>query len=426
MSLVSESVVQKLRLPQQANTIKFIGALDGKLGTSQATAMMTLVPPTGAPPAAITITAHVVPRVSSYVPQWTSTTQRKDFAGLDFADPDPSTRCPIDLIVGADYFGSLLLPGMRRGTPSALNAQQTIFGRIASGPTGRAPAGGAVHHVTAQPVSVENDPRTRRRALRAAFGGHAFAAGGRSGHSPTPVKARTSARCRRVPVARDCPLALARPAPRDGREAGEVASRIPCRVRSARAYGGGRRSSEGRRVSTACIFTSSRRREANPRRGRQATRRFQRVEPDVERDLPQRSYAGRPKLQRDIMAALLRRRLPLFALKADLGRMNRQILVRPSDASLQCGPHRTNHCGRSPVSSYSHVPLRLLTRPRREQYLYHLAINVTRHFGPPCSVTACHGGRTPCLGVRQGRPGEPGRGGRNVAAEIRATADRRI
>ena len=52
----------------------------------------------------------------------------------------------------------------------------------------------------------------------------------------------------------------------------------------------------------------------------------------------------------------------------------------------------------------------------------HLAMIVTRHSGPPCSVTACHGGRTPCVGVRQGRPGPPGRGGQNVAGKSQRAA----
>ncbi|XP_076684125.1 uncharacterized protein LOC143377089 [Andrena cerasifolii] len=128
VSLVSESVVQTLRLLRQPHVTNFIGALDGNLGASQSQVKLTLAPPAGTTPAAINIIAHVVPKVSSYVPEWPPTTQRKDFEGLNFADPDPSARRPIDLIVGANYFGALLLPGLRRGTPWALIAQQTVLG----------------------------------------------------------------------------------------------------------------------------------------------------------------------------------------------------------------------------------------------------------------------------------------------------------
>ncbi|KYN14577.1 hypothetical protein ALC57_13211, partial [Trachymyrmex cornetzi] len=54
--------------------------------------------------------------------------------GISFADPDPSSRHRIHLLIGADLYGSLLKNGLPIGTPTA---QLTALGWIISGPTGR-------------------------------------------------------------------------------------------------------------------------------------------------------------------------------------------------------------------------------------------------------------------------------------------------
>ena len=88
-----------------------------------------------------------------------------------------------------------------------------------------------------------------------------------------------------------------------------------------------------------------------------------------------------------------------------LGRISR---VHPGpDGRVRVVTVRTaqgESCGRSLASFFFRVPLRLLTKPRREQCLSDLRKQCNAHSGPPCSVTACHGGRTPCVGVCQGRP----------------------
>ena len=353
VSLVSESAVQTLRLPRQANAINFIGALDGKLGTSQATVRITLAPLTGTSPAAITITAHVVPRVSSYVPEWTPTTQRKDFAGLDFADPDPSTRRPIDLIVGADYFGAPLLPGLRRGIPSALIAQQTVFGWIVSGPTSGSPAAGALHHVTAQPVAAEDDIHALLRKFWEV----------EEVNAPTTL-APDDARCEqhfasthsrqadgryivRLPLKAGPPLDVGDSLPRANallRSLDRRLARDATLEESYREF-----LAEYEALGHMEEVAGPQRTDAVPQRvylphhavvkrtpGADAKLRvvFNASSPTSNgTSLNDHMLVG-PKLQRDILAVLLQWRIPRFALKADIEKMYRQILVHPSDTNL--------------------------------------------------------------------------------------------
>ncbi|XP_076684108.1 uncharacterized protein LOC143377075 [Andrena cerasifolii] len=355
VSILSESVVQTLRFPRQPQVTNLVSALDSKLGASQSQVRMTLAPPSGTSRTSVAITAHVVSKVSNYFPEWTPNKQRRDFAGLDFADPDPSTRRPIDLIVGADYFGALLLPGLRRGTPSALIAQKTIFGWIVSGPTGRAPAAGAVHHVTAQPVAAENDIH----ALLQKFWEVEEAT------VPTTL-APDDARCEQHFVSTHSrradgryvvrlPLKSGHPV-----DVGESRSRATALLRSL-----DRRLTRDATLERSChAFLAEyealghmeevavpQRADSSPRLLHLPHHAVVKRAPGADAMLHVVFNASSPtsngtclndhmlvgpKLQRDILAVLLQWRLPRFALKADIEKMYRQILVHPSDSNLQC------------------------------------------------------------------------------------------
>ena len=289
------------------------------------------------------------------MPEWTPTTQPKDFKGLNFADPDPSARRPIDLIVGADYFGALLLPGLCRGTPSALIAQQTIFRWILSGPTGRAPTAGALHHVTAQSVAPEDDLHALLRKFweveevtatstlapddaqceqhfasthsRRADGRYVVRLPLKAGH-PLDVGdslARATALLRSLDrrLARDVPLErsyykfLAEYEALGHMEEVAVPQRVdaPSRVVYL-PHHAVMKGAPGADAKLRVVFNAS-----SPTSNGTS--------------LNEHMLVG-PKLQRDILAVLLQWRLPRFALKADIEKMYRQILVHPSDANLQC------------------------------------------------------------------------------------------
>ncbi|XP_077263140.1 uncharacterized protein LOC143898010 [Temnothorax americanus] len=53
---------------------------------------------------------------------------------LQLADADPSNQDRIDLLIGADIYGSILLEGLRKGSETEPVAQRTIFGWVIFGP----------------------------------------------------------------------------------------------------------------------------------------------------------------------------------------------------------------------------------------------------------------------------------------------------
>jgi len=52
---------------------------------------------------------------------------------LELADPNPASRQPIHLLIGADLYGSLLMSDLRQGPPGTPTAQRTALGWIISG-----------------------------------------------------------------------------------------------------------------------------------------------------------------------------------------------------------------------------------------------------------------------------------------------------
>lgn len=55
---------------------------------------------------------------------------------LNLADPDPSGAQPIHLLIGVDFYGSLLNGDLRKGPIGTPTAQDTALGWILSGPAG--------------------------------------------------------------------------------------------------------------------------------------------------------------------------------------------------------------------------------------------------------------------------------------------------
>lgn len=56
-------------------------------------------------------------------------------ADLTLADPDPLNADTIDILIGADLYGELMLDGIQKGIRGEPSAQNTILGWVLSGPT---------------------------------------------------------------------------------------------------------------------------------------------------------------------------------------------------------------------------------------------------------------------------------------------------
>ena len=140
-TLISERAVQSLRLRRQKTKIKITGIGDKCSGVANFTVRILLGSCEGKSEF-IKARAIVLPALTSY--SRTPNFKHSAFShlqGLTFADGDSSTHDRVDLIVGADLYGSILLEGLRRGSASEPIAQNTIFGWIVFGPCKQCPSG---------------------------------------------------------------------------------------------------------------------------------------------------------------------------------------------------------------------------------------------------------------------------------------------
>ncbi|XP_032689796.1 uncharacterized protein LOC116853053 [Odontomachus brunneus] len=80
----------------------------------------------------------------------------KHVAELELADHDPMSSDPIDIIIGADLFGKLVLDGVRRGSEHEPTAQNTTLGWILSGPIASVPHTNSVSALAHHGVVIEN------------------------------------------------------------------------------------------------------------------------------------------------------------------------------------------------------------------------------------------------------------------------------
>ena len=81
----------------------------------------------------VTIQALVLLHLTSYISPVGPQKIETDLPKLKLADLYPFSSQQIDLILGADKYGSCLLPGLQRGVFGTLAAQFTVFIWILSG-----------------------------------------------------------------------------------------------------------------------------------------------------------------------------------------------------------------------------------------------------------------------------------------------------
>ncbi|XP_011691714.1 PREDICTED: uncharacterized protein LOC105452372 [Wasmannia auropunctata] len=132
-TLMTESIAQYLRLPKIKQAVYVTGIGDTKSAVRYA-APITITSASGGGPA-YTTNALVLRSLTKYTPnRLPSSGLWKHISGLTLADNEPMSLDPIELIIGADLYGGLLLDGVRKGSANEPVAQNTTFGWILSGP----------------------------------------------------------------------------------------------------------------------------------------------------------------------------------------------------------------------------------------------------------------------------------------------------
>lgn len=131
ISIVQESLVQLLRLPRTRASVPIMGIGAHNIGASRGVVTLRLQ---SRHDPSIEFSAFILPKVTGRIPSRQVTASWNHVRGLQLADPEFATPGPIDIILGADVYDSLLLGDIRRESLNSPVAQHTTLGWIVSGP----------------------------------------------------------------------------------------------------------------------------------------------------------------------------------------------------------------------------------------------------------------------------------------------------
>ncbi|KMQ83105.1 hypothetical protein RF55_20912 [Lasius niger] len=135
VSIISEALVQRLRLRRSHSTVSISGIGGASTGATRGKVSLSLS--SKITNAAFSAVAYILPRLSAYQ----GSTARNETAwphlhGLPLADPQYMEEDLIELLLGVEVCSIILEDGLRKGGPRAPIAQKTSLGWILSGGCG--------------------------------------------------------------------------------------------------------------------------------------------------------------------------------------------------------------------------------------------------------------------------------------------------
>ncbi|XP_052742658.1 uncharacterized protein LOC128198927 [Bicyclus anynana] len=137
-SFITEATVQLLKLNKiytESNVIGLGGDQQGSV-VSKAVVLLKLQSLQD-PSYNITVKAHVLKRLTSFLPEKQVVLQAwEELSKLKLADPLFHAPNKIDILLGADVYGQVLINGILKGPPGYPMAQNTTLGWIVSGQVG--------------------------------------------------------------------------------------------------------------------------------------------------------------------------------------------------------------------------------------------------------------------------------------------------
>lgn len=132
-TLVSERLAQRLQF-KRLRTFVSITGIGGATSAAKHAARINVSPRDRSGPV-LSVTALILKSLTTYVPQRVEPIAEFEYLrDLQLADGDPTSSDPIDIIIGADLYGSILRSGIRTRSLHEPVAQNFIFGWILSRP----------------------------------------------------------------------------------------------------------------------------------------------------------------------------------------------------------------------------------------------------------------------------------------------------
>ncbi|XP_076294565.1 uncharacterized protein LOC143215848 [Lasioglossum baleicum] len=136
VSLIGESIVQRFKLPRKPFNIPLEG-VDSMRSRPRGRVNLTVSSRLD-PTVSYAVDAVILPRLSSYEPPITSGSSTwPHLNDLELADPEITSRQPIELLLGADIYALIIREGLRQGAAGSPVAQATTLGWIVTGSPGK-------------------------------------------------------------------------------------------------------------------------------------------------------------------------------------------------------------------------------------------------------------------------------------------------
>ncbi|XP_024879014.1 uncharacterized protein LOC112459228 [Temnothorax curvispinosus] len=134
-SLISESLAQRLRLPRTPTSVAIYGVGGLRTGCARGRVAVTFASRVGQ--YTLTVSSLVLPKLSVYSGAAESGSGSWPHVdGLTLADPEFRARDPVELLLGAEAYASIILEDLRRGGPLEPIAHRTQLGWILMGAVG--------------------------------------------------------------------------------------------------------------------------------------------------------------------------------------------------------------------------------------------------------------------------------------------------
>lgn len=134
MTFITENLAQQLRITRTRTSIS-ISAIGGVNAGTYRHAAQIIVSPHNKTAPKFSIIALILKSLTAYASKRVDSDGTFDhLADLQWADHDPMSADPIEILIGADLYSEIILKGVRKGAPGHPIAQQSVFEWIISGP----------------------------------------------------------------------------------------------------------------------------------------------------------------------------------------------------------------------------------------------------------------------------------------------------
>lgn len=149
-SFISEETVRRAKLKRYPATIPLFGIGGTHAGRTRGVVTVQLHSIHDST-CHCNINAYVLSTLTAKLPPGDATVDTwPHISGLSLADPEFDRSGLVNIIIGSDHYGTVIMPGLIQGPPSTPVAQQTIFGWILSGAvnTDKITSNTQAHHCT--------------------------------------------------------------------------------------------------------------------------------------------------------------------------------------------------------------------------------------------------------------------------------------